>query len=574
MVAKNAHISTSQALLARLAALYGVQTRYRDALGRERVSPDESVIQTLLALGAKVNGTSGLESAVRSRERELQSRMMEPVVIAWEGVLPDLTFRLPPRVHATGRVVFCELQLEEEVVRWSLPLDGLPAGDPAGVGADAGGSSGIHRVPSGWMRRATAGATGALPLGYHRLRIEVEGRVGETLVISAPRRCWQRPSRAQEVHGAVDFPLRLLAGRDWGLFAPVYALRSARDWGAGDLADLETLMAWTAEQGGAYVATLPLLAASFAPEADPSPYRPLSRLFWNEFFIAPELATGWNSCPQGQALWSDAAGRELRERLRAQDLVDYRAVMALKRPVLEELASCLDAVGADSDRKDFDGYMRENPLVRDYAAFRADGEVRSGHEAGADRAASERYHLYCQWQMDRQLAALRSSGSWGLMLDLPLGVHPDGFDLVRWPGLFAGGVSTGAPPDAFFADGQDWTTPPLHPEADRLNGYEYFRGCLGTQMGPASALRIDHIMAFRRLFWIPDGMKAAAGVYVTYPAEELYAVLSAESHRHETEVVGEDLGTVPAGVRAGMRRHGVARTCRACWVRYAPAGRA
>jgi len=119
---------------------------------------------------------------------------------------------------------------------------------------------------------------------------------------------------------------------------------------------------------------------------------------------------------------------------------------------------------------------------------------------------------------------------------------------------------TGAPPDAFFADGQDWTTPPLHPEIDRSNGYGYLRGCLRSHMRHASALRIDHMMSFHRLFWVPAGMDAAAGVYVTYPADELYAVLSAESHRHETEVVGEDLGTVPAGVRAAMRRHGIART--------------
>jgi 4-alpha-glucanotransferase len=68
------------------------------------------------------------------------------------------------------------------------------------------------------------------------------------------------------------------------------------------------------------------------------------------------------------------------------------------------------------------------------------------------------------------------------------------------------------------------------------------------------------MMSFHRLFWIPVGMEATDGVYVAYPAEELYAVLSCESHRSRTEVVGEDLGTVPAGVRASMNRHAVART--------------
>ncbi len=68
------------------------------------------------------------------------------------------------------------------------------------------------------------------------------------------------------------------------------------------------------------------------------------------------------------------------------------------------------------------------------------------------------------------------------------------------------------------------------------------------------------MMSFHRLFWIPAGMEPKDGVYVTYPAEELYAVLSRESHRYQTAVVGEDLGTVPNGVRASMGRHAVART--------------
>jgi 4-alpha-glucanotransferase len=67
-------------------------------------------------------------------------------------------------------------------------------------------------------------------------------------------------------------------------------------------------------------------------------------------------------------------------------------------------------------------------------------------------------------------------------------------------------------------------------------------------------------MALHRLFWIPTGFEAAEGVYVRCPAEELYALLAIESHRHGCLVVGEDLGTVPSYVRPAMRRHGVKRS--------------
>ena len=163
--------------------------------------------------------------------------------------------------------------------------------------------------------------------------------------------------------------------------------------------------------------------------------------------------------------------------------------------------------------------------------------------------------------MEEQLSALAAQpGSVDLFLDLPVGVHPGGFDTWRWPELFVHDMSAGAPPDAFFSLGQNWDSPPLHPQQNRLVGHRYFAACLRHHMRHAGYLRIDHVMSLHRLYWVPDGVSAADGVYVTYPAEELYAVLSVESHRNRCQVVGEDLGTVPPEVRPAMRRHGVART--------------
>ena len=123
-----------------------------------------------------------------------------------------------------------------------------------------------------------------------------------------------------------------------------------------------------------------------------------------------------------------------------------------------------------------------------------------------------------------------------------------------------GSVSAGAPPDAFFTLGQIWDFPPLHPERTRADGHRYFAASVRQQMRHARYLRLDHVMSLHRLFWVPEGSPAEDGVYVKYPAEELYAVLCLESVRNETALVGEDLGTVPRGVRSAMRSHGLART--------------
>jgi len=350
---------------------------------------------------------------------------------------------------------------------------------------------------------------------------------------------------------------------------------------------------------------------------DPSPYRPSSRLFWNEFYLAIELLPEWERCPSARLWWESPAVQTEWARLRELSLVDYEAVAALKARALSLLAACFFAEASEEERRTFADFVAGNPWLEAYARFQAaqdtklapstslwaDGVpqenaikllaaregrawARAGNtlageggaaktlvgeggagktlvgEGGAGKAmdALTGYHLYCQWRMEQQLAALRERAGTGLLLDLPLGVHPQGFDVHQWPGLFVKGVSSGAPPDDFFAEGQVWDSPPLHPEADRRNGYRYLSACLATQMRHATCLRLDHVMSFHRLFWVPAGMSAADGVYVTYPAEEMYAVLSLESHRHHCEVVGEDLGTVPAGVRPSLRRHGIART--------------
>ncbi len=78
-----------------------------------------------------------------------------------------------------------------------------------------------------------------------------------------------------------------------------------------------------------------------------------------------------------------------------------------------------------------------------------------------------------------------------------------------------------------------------------------------TALAHAGALRIDHVMQLWRLYWVPLGGHAAAGVYVHYPVDALLAVLRLEAHRSGAWVVGEDMGTVADGVRETMADQGM-----------------
>ncbi|MCX7428158.1 MAG: 4-alpha-glucanotransferase, partial [Planctomycetia bacterium] len=242
------------------------------------------------------------------------------------------------------------------------------------------------------------------------------------------------------------------------------------------------------------------------------------------------------------------------------------------RQVLEALSAAFFA-GPSGRREALIRHCRENPELERFARFRATGERQGGPwpdwpeplrrgtlSPGDFDEAVYRYHLYTQWQVDEQLRSMSDRADrLGMFwyLDFPLGVSASGYDAWREQDLFVREASAGAPPDAFFTKGQNWCFPPLNPRALRRQGYRYFIRALQTHLRHARVLRLDHVMGLFRFYWIPDGMASDDGVYVRYPMEELFAILSLESHRFGVRVVGENLGTVPAPVDEAMERHGV-----------------
>jgi glycogen operon protein len=130
-----------------------------------------------------------------------------------------------------------------------------------------------------------------------------------------------------------------------------------------------------------------------------------------------------------------------------------------------------------------------------------------------------------------------------------VGAAADGAEPWADQDAFARGAAIGAPPDPFSVTGQNWGLPPPNPLAMDANACSAFRVLLAANMRHAGALRIDHVMGLSRLFWIPDGGAAADGAYVDYPLDALLHGLALESTRARCLVVGEDLGTVPEGLR-------------------------
>ncbi len=545
-----------------------VQAAYEDVTRRRRRASVDALLALLQTLRVEISEPDDAGKIMRARRHERRLRGIEPVHVAWNGVLRPVVVTLPSAFG--GGTVDYHIDCESKAIEGSVKFDALPVADNGDRSSDF--VSRKLQLPQN------------LPQGYHRLRINAEGRSLESLIISAPRRAFIRdemPVAAVESHRANGEAIRR---RAWGVFLPLYALRTKQDWGVGDFSDLGALVDWIGRQGGSDVGTLPLLAAFLDEPFENSPYRPVSRLFWNELYIDVESVPELNQCPECRELIASDSFRRRIEAQRNSELVDYREVMILKRQVLEPLsAKFFDERPARFS--DFQKFVRENPAVEDYARFRSVCEsqraawptwpqqMKDGLVDETDYAKStSNYYIYVQWVAHEQLAALERRGTHGstggasgtqaggckLYLDLPIGVDPRGYDVWRHREIFGVGASVGSPPDVVFPKGQDWALPPMIPERLRADGYDLFRRVMETSCKFAGRLRIDHVLGFHRLYCIPPGFGADQGAYVRYNADELYAVAILESHRNRCELVGENLGTVPVSVDRQMARHGIA----------------
>jgi 4-alpha-glucanotransferase len=381
-----------------------------------------------------------------------------------------------------------------------------------------------------------------LPLGYHDLR-PLDGGPTTRLIVT-PRRC--------------HLPKGL---RTWGWTVQLYAARSRRSWGMGDLADLRTIGEWSAEAGAGMLAVNPLHAALPLPEQQPSPYYPSSRRYRNPIYLRVEDVPGAAEVADLERL--AAAGRALTGHRR----IDRDEVFALKSAALEAVWERFPGDPA------FDRWLvdRGDDLAG-YATFCALAEHHgSGWNEWPDehrrpgtpevvafaRAHDRRigYHAWLQWLLDDQVR--RAGEPTPLVHDLAIGVDPAGADAWQWQDVLATGVRVGAPPDEFNTSGQDWGLPPFVPWKLRAAGYEPFVQTVRSGLRHAGGLRVDHVMGLFRLFWVPEGGRPADGTYVRFHGTDLLDILALESDRAGALVVGEDLGTVEPWIRQALTDRGV-----------------
>lgn len=506
--------------LHKLAHHAGIAVHWTDANGRPQQVADDVLRKVLAGLGHPADDSEAVQASLAELEQVEQGHRLPPLLTAEYGQPLSLQRYFKP---GTG----CQVHLEDGATL-DLKLDEHA------------------RLP------------GMIPVGYQDVRAD-----GQHFTLAVA------PSRCYNVADAVgDTPARA-----WGLSAQLYSLRREGDGGFGDTQALEVLARAAGERGADALAISPMHAMCSADNSRYSPYSPSSRLFLNSLYAAPGTILG----ERAVRLAIETAGLATTlQDLEALPLIDWPAAASAKQRLLRAL---------------YDAFTgSEHPLNNDFSSFRHHGgealenhcrfeaiqaqrasagesldwrqwpeELHDPRGVAVARFAREHseevgFYAFCQWLADRSLtraqAAARAAGMRiGLVADLAVGADGAGSQAWSFQDELLSSLTVGAPPDILNRSGQGWGISAFSPEGLVRNGFRAFIEMLRANFAHAGGLRIDHVMGLQRLWVIPADSPPSEGAYLHYPIDDMLRLLTLESYRHKAIVLGEDLGTVPDGLR-------------------------
>ncbi len=541
-----------------LAAHCGIADEYFDIWGNRMPTSDDTR-RTLLAAMHLPIADSDPAQILQSLEDADWQRTLPPVLVVREGEPLHVEISLPTRAA-------------KRPCRWQLHLESgaTQAGEftPAQLPR-----LGKRRLANTDFMRCLLELPGIEVLGYHHFELEIpdsNSRPGMALIVT-PATCYQPAA----IRGD---------GRVWGPTVQLYGLRSRRNWGIGDFTDLRNLVDHDRRCRRRHRRRQ---SAACTLSGQPDAYQPLQPVEPKR----PERAL--HRC-RGRARISRMRRRrkslvaappfQARLRcLRAEELVNYPAVAAAKREVLELLyrhfreqhlhprlgaRPRLSPLSRSGRRRRWNATPGSKRYRRTSAPrMPLSGAGRSGlqpYRDPADPAVAEfvaahaeavDFHAWLQWHGRRPTGRGRSR---------VLAARPRRRDSTRprrWResrrrrSLGAGRAYLRAAPmpvrhpTISTCTARTGGCRPLFPMRLREAAYAPLIEALRANMRHAGALRIDHVMGLTRLFWVPAGLPAAQGTYVSYPLDDLLGIVALESQRNQCLVIGEDLGTVPEGFR-------------------------
>lgn len=551
------------ALLAELVAFSGIETEFNDAWGNHTTVASADQLALLAAQGFNIADAAAARAELSERQLDFWQQILAPVSVQLQA--EPLTFELQvPLALANSRFDFT-LQTEQGT-RYQFsaePIDGELVQ--------------VAVIDDEEYQQYQHSLDYPLSTGYHTLTLTCSetGFSFEQRLIISPGKCYQPEQFKQQ--------------KQWGVSVQLYGLRSARNWGIGDFSDLSTLVAYLAAHSADFVGLNPIHALYPAMPESASPYSPSSRRWLNIIYIDVCAMPGYQQCSNTQRLVNAPAFAASVDAQRSRDWVDYSGVLQLKLPVMHSLYQwfvqhCGDEAHLAAEFTEFkrEGGASLQQLAL-YDALHAflikqdsnywgwpnwpeqyrDPQSDAVQQFAEDHQQQLDFYCYLQFIAQQQLKAAQQQAKTagmllGLYRDLAVGVSEASTEIWGNGDLYCRDASVGAPPDPLGPAGQNWGLPPMQPYQLFSQAYQPMIDLFRSNMQDAGALRIDHVMALLRLWWVPKtAANAGGGAYVYYPIMDLLGILALESQRQQAVIIGEDLGTVPDGIRELLADYGI-----------------
>ncbi|MGO4892397.1 4-alpha-glucanotransferase [Flavobacterium sp. W21_SRS_FM6] len=552
----------ASSLIDHLVEYRGIESNYTDAWGKAATIDPNTKQKLLGVMGYDVDDAEKLQVQADEDVKTSWLNPLNPVQVLRTGDTIQLALRLPIELVNDQYLIRIMTEQGDNLSHALTPVDEQLIN--------------VIHIDGIEFQEYLIDLPFGLPLGYHELALTIDDdEIANMRLIMAPKSCYK--------------PKTIIDGNKiWGLSVQLYCLRSEHNWGVGDFSDLAYLLEKAAKQGAQFVGLNPIHALYPANPDACSPYGPSSRRWLNFIYIDVTALDGYQSAAT-QHIVDDANFQRELASARANELVDYPAVTRLKLQALSAIFEYQNSQYLNKNtklNKAFKAFVEEGgeslQTLAVYDALQENLAAQGKPSWGwpvfpaefsdfqkpavarfiKKNATRVKFFLWLQWQAALQLAAANEVAAAnnmciGLYRDLAVGVSEGSAEIWGNKDLYCTNASVGAPPDVLGPLGQNWGLPPMDPEKLYQQRYQPIIDLFSANMQATGALRIDHVMALLRLWWVVKGDSAKQGGYVYYPVDDLLAILALESHKNQSLVIGEDLGTVPEEIRDKLADNGV-----------------
>lgn len=358
-----------------------------------------------------------------------------------------------------------------------------------------------------------------------------------------------------------------------GICTPLFSLTSENSWGIGEIPDLKLLVDWAAHTGFDLIQLLPLTHTGL----DTSPYGAISAFALHPIYLGMSQLPFLEESPTLCAQLREGKPHTRRDR------VEYGKIRRAKETFFRAYLQVFQTKLLKSQEMEqflqnsafwMEGYLRYRLCQRKWAGTSWSSwpsplpPWTEEDTKERDALLIEQYLLHLQLQ-EAHSYATQKGVRW--MADVPILLAKESADVFSYPHLFDTALSAGAPPDLFNPEGQNWQFPLYRWDALEESGFLWWKERLRWMGQYANLYRLDHIVGFFRIWAIATGHSAKEGFFS--PKEELLWVQNGYKHllpliqSSPLLPIGEDLGQVPARVRATLHALGIPGTKVMRWER-------